>query len=87
MEKIKKSKIHAVSADKVTSSNDEIMLICFRYFDENLNTREVSMDFLVLERITGEHIGNRLLKFYTENGIDIIECSGQCYDEAANMLS
>ena len=35
-----KSKIHAISADEVTSSNDEIMSICFRYVDENLNIRE-----------------------------------------------
>ena len=45
------------------------------------------MGFLELEKITGEHIGNRLLKFYTENGLDIRECRGQCYDGATNMQS
>ena len=40
LEEIKKSEIHAISADEVTSSNDEIMSICFRYVDENLNIRE-----------------------------------------------
>ena len=77
----------AISADEVTSSNDEIMSICFRYVDENLNIREVFVEFVALERITGEHIGNRLLKFYAENGLDIRECRGQCYDGAANMQS
>ena len=40
-----------------------------------------------MERITGEHIGNLLLKFYAENGLDIRECRGQCCDGAANMQS
>ena len=87
LEDIKNSKIHAISADEVTSSNDEIMSIYFRYVDENLNIREVFIEFVVLERITGEHIGNRLLKFYVENGLDIREFGGQCYDGAANMQS
>ena len=66
---------------------DEIVSICFRYVDENLNIHEVFIEFVVLGRITGEHIGNRLLKFYAENGVDIRECRGQCYDGAANMQS
>ena len=63
------------------------MSICFRYVDENLNIREVFIEFVALERITGEHIGNCLLKFYAENGLDIRECRGQCYDGAANLQS
>ena len=84
MEEIKKSKIQATSADEVTSSNDEIMSICFRYVDENLNIREV---LVALERVTVRHIGNRLLKFYAENALDNRECRGQCYDGAANIQS
>ena len=74
LEEIKKSKIHTISVDEVTSSNDEIMSICFRYVDENLNIHEVFIKFVALERITGEHIRNHLLKFYAENGRDIREC-------------
>ena len=87
LEEIKKLKIHAISMVEVTSSNDEIMSMYFRYVDENLNIREVFIEFAALERITGEHIGNRLLKFYAENGLDIREFRGQCYDGAANMQS
>ena len=47
-------KIHAISADEVTPSNDEIMSICFRYVDGNLNIREVFIEFVALERITGD---------------------------------
>ena len=80
-------KIHAISADEVTPSNDEIMSICFRYVDGNLNIREVFIEFVALERITGEHIGNRLLKLYAENALDIREFRRPCYDGAANMQS
>ena len=58
------------------------MPICPRYVDENLIIPEVFMDFLELERIAGEYIGKRLLKFYTKNGIDVREYQGQCYDGA-----
>ena len=54
------------------------MPICFIYVHENLNTHEVFMDFLELERITGEHIGNCLLKFCTE--------IGRCYDGVMTEL-
>ena len=42
---------------------------------------------MALERITGGHIGNRLLKCCAENVFDIRECRGQCYDGAVNMQS
>ena len=85
VEEIKKSRIHAISANEVTSSND--MSICFRYADDKLDICEMLLDFVELERITGEHIGNRLLNFYEEVGLDIKECCGQCYNGAANMQS
>ena len=45
------------------------------------------LDFLSLERITGECIGQTILKFYEEKGINILDCRGQCYDGAPNMQS
>ena len=63
------------------------MSICFRYVDDKLDICEMFLDFVELERITGEHIGNRLLNFYEEVELDIKECRGQCYDGAANMQS
>ena len=44
-------------ADEVTSSSDKILSICMRYLDEFQNTREIFIEFLNLERISGEHIG------------------------------
>ena len=55
LEEIKKSKIHAIFADEIKSSNDEIISICFRYVDENLNIREVFIEFVAFERITVKH--------------------------------
>ena len=77
--------MHSVSADEVTSSSDEILSICVIYLDEFQNIREVFIGFLNLEGITGEHIGETILKFYRELDLDVKECKGQCYDGAANI--
>ena len=50
--------MHSISADDITSSNDEILSICIRYLDEFQNIREVFIGFLNLQRITEEHIGD-----------------------------
>ena len=49
--------------------------------------KQIRVDFLSLERITGECIGQTILKFYEEKGINILDCRGQCYDGAPNMQS
>ena len=58
-----------------------------RYLDEFQNISEVFIGLLNLERITGEHIGEAILKSYRELGLDVKKCKGQCYDGAANMQS
>ena len=40
VEEIKKSGFHSVSADEVTSSNDEILSISFHYVDENMEIQD-----------------------------------------------
>ena len=77
--------MHSISDDE--SSNDKILSICMRYLDEFQNVLEVFIGFLNLERITGEHIWEAILKFYRELGLDVKECKGQCYDGAANIQS
>ena len=77
----------SISADAVTSSNDEILSICMTYLDKFQNIREVFIGFLNLERITGEHIGEAILKFYPEVlGLDVKECKREML-RAANMQS
>ena len=71
---VKKAGMHSISADEVISSNDEILTISVRYLDEFQNIREKCIGFLNLGRITDEHIGEAILKFYRELGLDIKEC-------------
>ena len=87
IEEIKDAQYHSVLADEVTNSNNEILSICIRYVNKEKQIREVFLDFLSLERITGECIGQTILKFYEEKGINILDCRGQCYDGAPNMQS
>ena len=82
---VKKAGIHSSSADDVTSSNDKILSICMRYLDEFKNIREVFLENL--ERITGEHIREAIIKFSRELGLHVKECKRQCYNGAANMQS
>ena len=83
---IKDAKFHAVMADEVTSMNNEILSVCIRYVAGQKDIREVFLQFLDLERITGSHIGAALLSFYKSSGIDIKQCRDQCYDGAPNIL-
>ena len=84
-EEIKDGQYHSVLADEVTSNNDEILSICICYVKKEKQIREVFLHFLSLERITGECIGQTILKFYEENSISILDCRGQSYDGAPNM--
>ena len=68
IEEIKYAQYHPVLADEVTNSNNEILSICIRYVNKEKQTREVFLDFLSLQRITGECIGQTILKFYEEKG-------------------
>ena len=65
---VKRDGMHSISANEVTSSSDEILSVCIRYLDEFQNIREVFIGFLNLERITGEHTGEAILKYYHELG-------------------
>ena len=87
IDEIKQAKFHTVSLDEVTSSNEQLMSICFCYVDKNHNIIEAFLEFVSLERITGEHIGTTLLEFYKRTGINIKQCVAQCYDGASNMQS
>ena len=87
IEEIIEAGVHSISADEVTSCNDEILFICLRYVNNDNGICEVFMEFVELEQITGEAIGNAIIKFYNDIGVEIAECRGQCYDGAANIQS
>ena len=87
VEEIKTSGFHSVSANKVTSNNDEILSLCFCFVDENMEIQEKFATFLNLERLSGEHITRNMLDFYEESEINPKQCRGQCYDGAPNLQS
>ena len=45
IEEIKVAGFHSISADNITASNDEILLISMRYVDANKNICELFMEF------------------------------------------
>ena len=71
---INDAKFHAVMADEVTSMNDELLSICFRYVDGQKDIHEVFLQFLKLEPISESDISAALLSFHKSSGIDIKQC-------------
>ena len=66
VEKMEKSGFHSISADEVNSSNDEILSLCFRYVDENMEIEEKFATFLNLELLAGKHIVRKMFNSYEE---------------------
>ena len=63
--------VHSISADEVTTCNDEILSICLRYVNNDDEICEVFIEFVELERITGEANANAIIKFCNEIGVEI----------------
>ena len=57
--------------DEVTTHNKKMLPMCFRFVDQNEEIREVFLEFLEFERITGSEIGNTILTFFEKKEIDI----------------
>ena len=64
IEEITEAGARSISADDVTTCNDEILSICLRYVNNDNEICEVFMEFVELKRITGEAIGNAIIKFF-----------------------
>jgi len=54
---------------------------------EDKNIREEFLDFITVERITGEALATAILTRLSTWGIDVSNCRGQGYDGASNMAS
>ena len=55
-----------------------------RYVLDN-NIREVFLDFLEVQRITGEVLAHTIIHFLNNLGLSLSNLRGQCYDGASNM--
>ncbi len=87
MEEVKHAQIYTVLADEVTSHNVELMPMCVRFVDKDLNIREELLEICTLPRITGRHIATVIKDVLSHLSIEIADCRGQGYDGASNMSS
>lgn len=82
---MKSAQYYAVIADEVTDSvNKEELSIVLRYVWEN-TVKEVFLNFIEVERITGKVLGNSILNWLKLHGLSPSNMCGQCYDGASNM--
>ena len=49
--------------------------------------KEVFVDFIEVERITGKVLGEAILQWLTAHNISPADMRGQCYDGSSNMSS
>ena len=82
---VKQSKFYSIIADEVTdAANVEQLSLVVRYvFDSNV--KEVFVDVLEVERITGIVLGEAILKWLRTHELSLMNLCGQCYDGASNM--
>ena len=83
--RIKKSKYYSVSLDSTPDEAhiDQLTLI-IRYMEGPL-PKERFLTFMDNQGHTGVAMANALLEFLESHNIDIKDCRGQSYDNAANM--
>ena len=77
-------------ADEVTDiSNKEILSLCVRYvsMSPKIQIKEIFIDFVQLDGITGEVIANAILHTLKNHRIDVTKCRMQFYDGATAMSS
>ena len=88
IDEIKKAKYFTILADEVTDcANLEQLSLVIRFVDEEMLIREEFLDFIAVERITGESLSVAILTWLRSWEIDIANCRGQGYDGASNMAS
>ena len=90
LEPLKLVKYYSIMVDEVTDhyANMEILCICVRFVDvTNAKPciKELFVDFLHLQRGTGEAVANGILTLLGRNGLDVSNIRGQSYDGASAM--
>ena len=59
--------------------------MCVRFVDSKKQIREEFIEFIDVDRITGEVLFDTIGKFYERSNLDLMDLRGQCYDGASNM--
>ena len=82
---VKKARYYTIIADEVTDlSNKEQLSLALRYV-LNGSVKEVFVDFIFVERITGEVLAQAMLQWLETWSLPLCNIRGQCYDGASNM--
>lgn len=83
---VKMAKYFSVSVDSTPDvAHVDQLTFVLRYVSPEGHSQERFLKFLPIESHTGEALCASVLKVLEEMGIDIANCRGQCYDNAANM--
>jgi hypothetical protein len=83
---VSEAKYFTILADEVTDlSNKEQLSLILRFVDAKSCIREEFVDFIELERITGQKIADAIIGKLDHYGLDLKYCRGQGYDGASNM--
>ena len=82
---VKQAKFYSVIADEVTdTANKEELSLSLR-FVFNGRVKEVFVDFVEVERITGQVLAQAILQWLSTHGLSRADIRGQCYNSASNM--
>ena len=85
LKEIKGAKYYSIMADEVTDcSNKEQLSLSVRYVTDG-SVKEMFLDFLELERITGQALSDAILQWLELNELPVADMRGQCYDGASGM--
>uniref|UniRef100_A0A3Q2QGC9 DUF4371 domain-containing protein n=1 Tax=Fundulus heteroclitus TaxID=8078 RepID=A0A3Q2QGC9_FUNHE len=83
---VKMAKYFSISVDSTPDvAHVDQLTFVLRCVSPEGHSQERFLKFLPIESHTGEALCASVLKVLEEMGIDIANCRGQCYDNAANM--
>lgn len=86
LKEIKEANFYSVLCDEVVDvACKQQVSIVLRFVDSGCNIREEFLDFIKVERITGEVLAREIKNVLARYGLDLQNCRGQGYDGATNM--
>ena len=82
--KVKQANFYSVIADEVTdTANKEELPLSLRFVLDGA-VKEVFVDFVEVERITGQVLAQTILVWLSKHGLSLTDIRGQCCDGASN---
>ena len=82
---VKKAKFYSIIADEVSDvANKEQLSLSLRYVHDE-HVKEVFIDFIEVERITGQVLADTVLQCLAIWDLPLSYLRGQCYDGSSNM--